>query len=337
MRSGVRAVIFLILGAGVLLALLAYVGLAVVIQAIREASPLYLALAFVAYCLFFLFRGLRWKLLFGPTAPHVRLASTTSVSAVGWLANSVLPFKSGDLLRAALIARHEKVGLAASAATVGLERVLDLLGLAVVAAIGLLILPRAVELPGGLERALAVAWMLPLVALALLAWLVHARKGAVRAVSRLLHPFGKVGRKLVDLGDSILAGFAALVAHPRILARLAPLTIAVALTQALVFTFLVLAFVRTPSVFLAFSGSAIFLLSFVVSITPGNLGTYEAAFSAVFIGLGVPPEVAVPAGVLTHVATTFAVAILGGVGLYVLGTANDVLVWRASPSGQVGR
>lgn len=316
------ALLFL-LGVGVLAALLAYVGPANVVRAVRSASPAYLLLAFGTYACFFLVRGIRWKLLFSKSAPDVRTSATTSISAVGWLANSILPLKGGDVLRAALLARKEKVGLATSAATVGLERVLDLVGLALIAALGLLLLPHAATLPAGLERALAVVWILPLLAILTLAVLVRWRARTVALATLLLKPFGAMGRKLVAFGDTVLAGLGALARSPRLLLALLPLTLLISAAQALIFMFLVLAFLPATPPILAFAGSAIFLLSFVISITPGNVGTYEAAFAAVFVGLGTAPELAVPAAILTHITTTLTVAVLGGIGLFALGAEKS--------------
>lgn len=318
MHRRARAALFAVLGIVVLCALLAYVGPAQVVRALKHASPVHLALAVTAYVTFFLLRGWRWKMLFTHSAPDVRMRSTTSITAVGWLANSIVPLKGGDVLRAALLARRERVGLVTSAATVGLERVLDLLGVAVVAAVGLMLLPRAAELPAGLSRALMIVALLPLAAIALLVILVHWRAQTVRAAIFILKPLGKVGEKVVTFGDTVLAGFAALARRPALLARLLPLTIVISIAQTLIFTFLVMAFLQPPFL-LAFAGSGVFMLSFVVSITPGNVGTYEAAFAAIFVALGYPAEVALSAGVLTHVMTTLTVAILGGIGLFVLG------------------
>lgn len=329
MRSRAKATLFLLLGLLLLGGMLAYVGPGEVVRALSAASPLYLGLSLVAYMLFFLFRGWRWKLLFSYSAPDVRVSSTTAITAVGWLANSILPLKGGDVLRAALVHRRERVGLATSAATVGLERVLDLVGLALLAAAGLLVLPRAAALPAGLEKALAIVWILPLAALATLAILVRWRKQTVALATRVMRPFGKLGAKLVDFGDTVLAGLHALAQRPALLVKLAPLTLVIATLQALVFTFLVMAFLGTPML-LAFAGSAVFLLSFVVSITPGNVGTYEAAFAAVFVSLGVAPEAAVPAAILTHVTTTLTVAVLGGLGMFALGADKAALPWTAA-------
>lgn len=336
MRPRGKATLFLLLGLLLLGAMVAYVGPGEVARALSRASPAFLALSFLAYVTFFLLRGWRWKILFSRSAPDVRVSSTTSITAVGWLANSILPLKGGDILRAALLARRERVGLGTSAATVGLERVLDLIGLALIAAFGLLLLPRAAQLPGSLERALAVVWVLPLMALLTLAVLVRWRARTVRFATVMLRPLGRLGRKLVDFGDTVLAGLHALAQKPALLGKLVPLTLAVSIAQALIFTFLVKAFLGTH-LLLAFAGSAVFLLSFVVSITPGNVGTYEAAFAAVFISLGVAPEAAVPGAILTHVTTTLTVAVLGGLGLFALGADRARVPWAAKATGGAPR
>lgn len=299
-------------------ALVASVGPARVASAFLSANLGLLGLAAGVYALFFLLRGIRWRALLSRSAPDVRVSSTTSITAVGWLANSILPLKGGDVLRAALVARRESLAVGPAAATVALERVLDLVGLAVVAALGLLLIPNHADLPAWLGRAMEVAWVVPVLALVSLALLVWLRAPAMRLCERMCSPFGKLGRKLHGFIDTTVTGLDALARRPALLAVLLPLTLVVSAAQALIFTFLVLAFVPGTPLALAYGGSAMFLLSFVVSITPGNVGTYEAAFVAVFVALGTDVEVAVPAAVLTHITTTLIVAVLGSLGMLAL-------------------
>lgn len=336
--SRARAALGLIAGLLVLGGLVWFVGAENIATAVSRASPMYLALAVVAYGTFFLLRGVRWRMLFTHNAPDVRLSTTTGTTAVGWLANSVLPLKGGEFLRAALLAKRDKVSLVTSAATIALERVLDLLGLAIVAALALLVLPRAAELPAWMVTALEVVWLLPILAIIVLICLVRWRAQALLLSERATRPLGKIGAKLQSLVDTVLSGLYALGQRPDLLARLAPLTVGIAVAQALIFTFLVMAFVPDATLALSFGGSALFLLSFIVSVTPGNVGTYEAAFVAVFVALGVPTELAVPASILTHLTTTVIVAVAGGIALVALGLDARRVDWRpqritATPPG----
>jgi uncharacterized protein (TIRG00374 family) len=315
-----RARMLLALGLGALLlgALIAYVGPASVLDALLRASPLHLALAAVCYAFFFLLRGLRWRTLLSRSAPDVRLSGTTSVTAVGWLANSILPLKGGDVLRAALLAKREGLGAGHAAASVALERVLDLVGLALVATIALLLIPTDV-VPFWMARAIEVAWILPLVAIVALALFVVFRAPAMRLAGAVCKPFGRFGQKLYEFTDTAVSGVATLSRHPRLLAILLPQTILVSLAQAMIFALLAMAFLPGLPLGLAFGGAAVFMLSFVVSVTPGNVGTYETAFGAVFAALGAAFDEALAAAILTHLTTTLLVAILGSVGMLVIG------------------
>ena len=327
-RSGAKTALLFLVGAALLAALVAYVGVGRVVDALRLASPVYLGFAVASYAIFFLVRGIRWRMLFAKSAPDVRLSSTTAITAVGWLANSIIPLKGGDVLRAALISKREKVALGTSASTVALERVLDILGLAIVALVGFLLIPPSDAMPPAVGRALKIAWILPLLGLLILGVLVWLRKPTMRAAERTLGTWGKFGAGLCSFLDTTLAAVEALARRPILLAQLLPMTALVSVAQALVFAFLVMAFIPGAPFLLAFAGGALFLLSFVISITPGNVGTYEAAFGAVFIALGVPADVAVPAAILTHVTTTLIVAVLGSLGMLSLGLDGKKLAWR---------
>lgn len=311
----VKAALAFVVGVAFLGGLVAWVGPATVARAVMDANPILLLGAALVYAAFFVLRGIRWRILLSQSAPDVRLSSTTSTTAIGWLANSILPLKGGDVLRAALVARRESLAVGPTAATVALERVLDLVGLAIVAAVGMLLLPSAADLPAWLGRAMEVAWIVPLLALVCLALLVWLRVRAMRVVERCCAPFGKWGAKLHDFIDTTVCGLDALARRPRLLAALLPLTLVVAIAQAGIFMLLVMALIPATPAAVAFGGSALFLLSFVVSVTPGNVGTYEAAFVAVFVALGTPTDIAVPAAILTHLTTTLIVAMLGSVGL----------------------
>ncbi len=328
--SRLKAALLLALGLVILAAMVVWAGPGRVLLALTRASPAYLALALGAYAVFFVLRGWRWKTLFSQSAPDVRLRSTTGITAVGWLANSIIPLKGGDVLRAALLARKEKVGLGPAASTVALERVLDMLGLAIVAAVGLFLIPEGTRgaLPRGIARALEIAWVLPILGLACLAVLVLMRERVIALASRTVGQWGRFGVRIVEYFATTLAGLAALARKPKLMLALVPQSVLVAVAQAAVFAFLVAAFVPGTPLVLAFAGGSLFLLSFVVSITPGNVGTYEAAFVAVFVALGLPSGLVVPAAILTHLTTTMIVAVLGSAGMLTLGLEGKALAWR---------
>ncbi len=321
-----RVVLATLSGVALLVAMVVWTGFSEIVGRARAASLPRLGAAVVAYAAFFVARGWRWRLLLARAAP-VTVATTSQLTAVGWLANSLLPLKGGDVLRAALLARRAKMHVVASVATIAIERALDLASLALMAALALAFAPRALPLPAWLTPALQLAAIIPIVGLVVLLVCVNRRELVVTQARRV----PAVGDRLAGLLASTLDGLAALAREPRLIAALAPLTLLVAALQVIVIALLALAFLPALGVGLALAGSALFLLSFAVSVTPGNVGTYEAAFVAIFVAFGADPADALAAGLLTHVASTLIVAIWGGLALATLGT-EGALVPRARPT-----
>jgi uncharacterized protein (TIRG00374 family) len=98
--------------------------------AVRDAHwPWLLAMIpFGAYVLFV--RSQRWRLLLERgSGRSVPLLPVYSASAIGFMANMVLPFRVGEFARPYLVARSTGVSLSATIASVVIERVLDLLAL----------------------------------------------------------------------------------------------------------------------------------------------------------------------------------------------------------------
>jgi hypothetical protein len=72
----------------------------------------------------------RWQLLLERASRRPQpMGPIFSASAIGFMANMVLPFRIGEFARPYLVARHSGIPLSATVATVVLERILDLVAL----------------------------------------------------------------------------------------------------------------------------------------------------------------------------------------------------------------
>ena len=90
--------------------------------------------------------ALRWRILLAP-APGLRIRHTFSYIAIGYLANTLLPMRLGELARATLIGRSKRLGVSRALGSIALERTMDLLGLIAVA----LMMTLVMELPAGVQ------------------------------------------------------------------------------------------------------------------------------------------------------------------------------------------
>lgn len=322
-RYNWRHAIALAFGVALVVALVLFVGPGAILDAIQGAAKAYLLLALASYALFFLLRGLRWRTLLRPVAPGVTFATTSSLSAVGWLVSTFVPMKAGDLTRTALVARRERAGLAGVAGTVVVERALDVFGLAVACSVGLLsaALLGGAHLPPFVGKAVLVAWSLPILGLLLLLLLADVLRfrpstsRIVRFVQQFLHALEELRR------------------IPRDVAPILGLTLLLVAAQVGVFVALFLAFVPGAPLPLVVAGVPLFLLTFVIAVVPGNVGTYEAAFVAVFTLLGFDPESLLSIAVAVHLLTMSIVTLLGGGGFALYRLAPQVQT-RPAPEAE---
>jgi uncharacterized protein (TIRG00374 family) len=300
--------------------LVAYVGPERVLSTVREADPVFLGLAFAAYASFFVVRGLRWKRLLTPIAPDADAPTAAALTAGGWLISTFVPFKAGDVARVALMSRRQRASIVAVGGTAALERALDVVGLAIASSFGLLLAALESDaLPSSVPRAVALAWVLPLLGLAalfLLARWIPARSHE-NVVLRFAHQFLMAARMLRQ--------------DARRLATLVGLTVLVAACQVLVFAFLFHALKPSASWTAVVAGVPLFLLSFVIAVTPGQVGTYETAFVAVFALVGFAPHELLPMAVACHLLTISFVTVLGTIGFLWLRIPEPTLVPPVEP------
>jgi uncharacterized protein (TIRG00374 family) len=93
--------------------------------ALRAANWILLALVFVlAPVINVGVRAVRWRILLGPVA-RVPVCRCASATAVGLMANNVLPARIGEFVRAYALARREPVATATAFGSLFLERMFD--------------------------------------------------------------------------------------------------------------------------------------------------------------------------------------------------------------------
>lgn len=175
-------------------------------------------------------RGLRWRVLLQPVG-RVSRADAFSYLSIGALANALLPLRAGEVIRATLLGEKRALSKSALFATVVVERIFDVLALALLALLLLAVMPipreikQAALLLGGVS---AVA----LLGLWLLAWLAARGRGGRaatwlrRAETRALHPLQDrhllgvnltgLLRRLWQMAQSFFSGLRA-VQSPRLL------------------------------------------------------------------------------------------------------------------------
>lgn len=240
-------------------------------------APGRLVVALVCYAAAFWLRSAAWR----ATLPGLGLGQSWAALHVSLLGNHVLPLRLGEALRVTSVLRRTNLPVKpvlASAVTLRAADLLAVAGLAVVAVPGLL--------PGLAGR---WWWLLVVVAVVLVAagmgWSLRlARRGAA---VRLPPP-------LAVLAVFVSWALEAVVVHQIAAAAGHPLTLAEAVAV-----------------------TAVTIVAQAVAVTPGGLGSYEAAATAAMVTLGLPAGPAFAIALTTHVVKTSYAVVVGVVALAV--------------------
>jgi uncharacterized protein (TIRG00374 family) len=286
-------------------------------SAIGRASPVWILAAVLVSVAGVAMRSERWRALF-PRDSRPGHVPTFWASQVGLLANNVLPVRAGELVRVLALSRESGLRRTAVLATVGVERVFDL------AVISLLQLAIAAQLPHADVTRRFTLLAVAILAISAVVVIILALAPVRRTAGRLLLRLPLLRTRGSVLIDSLRTGLAAL--RERELA-------AVALLWTLA-SWLVLA-VSAWCVLQAFDlhlswHAALFLLVAVtfaqaVPASAGSVGVFELAARSALVAYGVPPAVALSAGLVVHAVSALPFIALGAVGMARLGISRAEL------------
>lgn len=296
-------------------------------EALRTANYIWLIPAALAAVAGLYTRAIRWRALLGG---GLGLTRAFHILNVAYLANGLLPFRAGEVLRAFLASRGDDgVPVFKTASTIVVERLLDLLTVAVFIALALAsaqpgLIPDEFRTGGLLFGAVALGGFLVLIALAarrtLASRLFHAVAGRIPGL-RSPTVFPRLGAWF----EHILDGLQPLTHLPSLLNVFFWNAVSWALSW-VTCAFIMLAFY--PQI----DSAAIFLLiasaSFAVALpaVPGNVGTYEGSILVAMyaLGYGTTPEAEATAlafALVVHVLNLGVNAVLGVIGLLAEGVS----------------
>lgn len=94
--------------------------------------------------------AVRWRILL-LSVKRLRVRDTFAYITIGYLANTILPLRLGDVARASLIGRKKEVGISRALGSIALERVMDLLMLVLLT----LALAQIIEIPAPIQAGLS--------------------------------------------------------------------------------------------------------------------------------------------------------------------------------------
>lgn len=125
MMRHLRTVIGVALSVALLWWVLRDVSPALVWHELTRSNPWLFAVATVCATLIFPLRARRWRTILDPVAPRLPFGPLWRATAIGMMANNVIPARAGELARAYALTRETSVSLSTSIASLAVDRVFD--------------------------------------------------------------------------------------------------------------------------------------------------------------------------------------------------------------------
>jgi uncharacterized protein (TIRG00374 family) len=315
MRSSIRAIVVVVLGAALLVFFLYNVDLRGVARQIVHANVWWLALSAGTMFVNIAIRAWRWQYLLEPLG-RPTFASSFRATTVGFAASTVLPARAGEVIRPYFLSRQEKISATGAFATIILERVLDMVTVLVLLAlyVGVLAPAPTAATHTAFE---AVTWagltagaaaIVGLVVLFVLAGNPARLAASLSRLERVLP--SRLAGMLARVAEKFATGLGVIRRPGRLAVSLAlsfPLWLSIG---AGVWAAAAAFHLNVP-----FAGSFLFMALLVVGVavpTPGAVGGFHAMFRfTATTFFAAPDDAAVGAAIVLHLLTVGPTLLLG--------------------------
>ena len=273
-------------------------------SAITHANPLLLGVATIANLGTLVVKGIRWSLFLDAVGIH-GTGQALRTTFAGHALNNVLVANGGDAVRVAATARSSNVSSATVLATLAIDKLCDLVSYAVLFAVAALWLPLPPELARWRSAGLIALGIMAIALAALVVWRPkHSpAEGLVEAERRLI-------QRARDYWRRLTATSAELATAPRLAGAVGLAFLGWAGQWA---TFHYAAHAASFPTTAADSLLALLVvnLSFVVRLTPGNVGVFQLLYTLAATSTGLDKDSAVAVAFLISLIQYIPVTIIG--------------------------
>ncbi|NOQ29369.1 MAG: flippase-like domain-containing protein [Methanosarcinales archaeon] len=304
--TSILAILILFLVAGL-------IGVRDIADTLRTASPALILLAIPVYLISWPLRGIRYQQILAQLGHRERPDFLVGCISLSQSANVILPARIGDVVRAYLLKKMKNIPLTTGFSSLAVERIFDILAITMIGGFAVL----------GLQGMLLDRWITDVIMIAGLATL---------AVFGLLVLFLKLRTTIGGVAARFIREIAVVSTNPRAFAIVFTGSLLVWLFDILTCFVVLSAFLKgaslsmIPIVFLAI---AVGNLTKIFPITPGAIGTYELALTAIFSLGGIDPAIGFAAAMLDHIVKNSVTLILGSAYLSRFGLSWSQLMDRS--------
>jgi hypothetical protein len=313
--------VFLALGAAVLLLLIAGTDVRELQQAVRRADGILLAWAFALLVLDIGLKAVRWRFMAAQLAEPPLMLRHAAISVLaGVAAASLAPARGIEFAKPLLLRRSRGVALSTSTAAVVVERLLDGVSLIVLFGASLVLLPAG---RAAVFRPVFAAIGILVIGIGLVLAIPSRLSGVrTRVLSALPLPAG-IRPRVLSLVETFLHGMLMWRRHQQLWIAVA-LSVAAAMTEAVRLT-LVCAALGTPiTVAQAMFTFSLANLVAVLTLIPGGVGVTELSMAGILrlIATAGPPAALTATVLVDRMLAYYLVVVVGSLVLLAVGMAR---------------
>jgi uncharacterized protein (TIRG00374 family) len=276
-------------------------------SSLRSAEYLWLLPALAAYFIGVGVRSVRWHYLLRPIQ-NIPSFQLFPIVVVGYLANNVLPFRAGEVVRAYALSARFHVRKSSALATIAVERIFD----GITMLLFMLTASLTIAFTSDLRRLAFVATLLFAIITVVLFVMVFvpALRERTTAIAIAVLP-DRFGERVQHMTDSFFEGLA-ILRNRHDLLSVALTSILAWLCEATMYLLVARAFALDISPSAVLLITAVANLATLIPSSPGYVGPFEAGVVLALNGaLGVSRELALSYAVVLHAALYFPVTFLG--------------------------
>jgi glycosyltransferase AglD len=300
-----------------------FLGASDILDNVKHASFETLVLASLVYCISWPLRGVRFQQILKRLGNHYGLGFLTGSIFISQSANVILPARIGDLSRMYILKKSKDLPLTTSFSSLTVERVFDVVAITSIAMLASSGAASRFELPLWMDSMIKLSGLAVIVFFAIL-FAVSFREGRTKKGSKGskisekgITPNGRL-EKIKNFASTFLHQMSIVAVHPGAFLTVTASSLLIwgmdILTCYLVLKAFPSAGINLSSTYmisLIFLAVAIGNIAKTFPITPGAIGTYEVALTAVFGLGGIKPEIAFTVAVLDHIIKN-AITLIGG-------------------------
>jgi len=278
---------------------------------LQQANYLYVGFILLWSSASYFLRAMRWRVLLNSYKTSSPLIVFWANMA-GYLGNNVLPARMGEIVRAAYVARREKIPVAFVLATGVTERLVDLVALVIIGVVSILL---AVKFPGSMQEAFRSFAIVAVAGVSFIFLLPFFQDWVIRFIHGLPILNDMVKQKFEQLFRHFIGGMKVIAQIQRGLPFLF-LTILIWFMDGAGMVFLAGSFNETLTLAQSFLFIAALGISSAVPSTPGYVGVYQFVAVTILVPFGLSRESALALILLMQFLNLIVVSIWGGLGLW---------------------